>query len=152
MQTDLDEVKTWAIVRAIQPDGQLLLNVSDQSASACHSGGCGAGGLGCQTNAFAHLLKRAPALKLRLPTTEALSEGDRLLLSLSQRALIRLSLMAYGLPLVALLLGMGLGQVLADDLGALLFGVGSLLSSWYMVGKLTLSCTPSVHEIYRLTH
>lgn len=152
MQTDLDEVKTWAVVRAIEPDGQLLLDVSDQGDSVCQSGSCGAGGLGCQTNAFARLLKRAPALKLRLPLTEAVSVGDRLLLSLSQRALIKLSVMAYGVPLLALLVGMGLGQELADDLGALLFGGGALLSSWYMVGKLTLTCTPSVHEIYRLTH
>lgn len=152
MQTHLDEVKTWAIVRAIQPDGQLLLEVSDGQASGCHTGGCGAGGLGCQTNAFARLLKRAPALKLKLTLAASVNVGDALLLSLSQSALIKLSLMAYGVPLLALLVGMTLGQGVADDIGALVFGVGSLLSSWYMVGKLNMSCTPSVHEIYRLTH
>jgi len=66
MTTSQDEIKTWAVIRAVEPNGQLLLDVSDGQSSACHTGGCGAGGLGCQTNAFARLLKRAPALKLKL--------------------------------------------------------------------------------------
>ncbi len=152
MQPNRNEVKTWAVVRAVEPDGQLLLDVSDQNDSACHSGGCGAGGLGCQTNAFAHLLKRAPALKLPLSLAEGVGVGDRLLLSLSQQALMKLSLMAYGLPLLALLVGMALGQKLADDVGALMLGGAALLSSWYLVGKLSLDCTPSVHDIHRSTH
>lgn len=152
MTSSLDEIKTWAVVRAVDQDGQLLLDVSDSAQSACHGGGCGAGGLGCQTNAFARLLKRAPALKLYLPLAESVNVGDALLLSLSQSALIRLSLMAYGVPMLALLLGLALGQEIAQDLGALLLGIFSLLSSWYLVGKLNLACTPKVHEIHRLTH
>lgn len=152
MQSTLDEIKTWAVVRAVEKDGQLLLDVSDSNASACHSGSCGAAGFGCQTNAFAHLLKRAPALKLKLPLTETVDVGDRVLLSLSQRVIIKLSVMAYGLPLLALLAGMTLGQGVADDLGALLFGGLALLSSWYLVGKLTVDCTLGVHDIHRLTH
>ena len=77
--------------------------------------------------------------------------GDRLLLSLSQQALMKLSLMAYGLPLLALLVGMALGQKLADDVGALMLGGAALLSSWYLVGKLNVSCTPKVHDIQRLS-
>ena len=152
MQASLEEIKTWAVIKAIEPDGQLLLEVSDGQASGCHTGGCGAGGLGCQTNAFARLLKRAPALKLKLNLAESVNVGDALLLSLSQGALIKLSLMAYGVPLLALLVGMILGQGVAEDIGALVFGGGALLSSWYLVGKLNMSCTPNVHDIHRLTH
>ena len=75
--------------------------------------------------------------------------GDRLLLSLSQAALIRISLLAYALPLLALLVGMAVGQMLAEDLGALIFGAVALLSCWYLVGKLNVSCTPKVHVIQR---
>lgn len=151
MQPSSDEIKTWAIVSAIESEGQLVLDVSESAHSACHSGGCGAGGLGCQTNAFARLLKRAPALKLTLPLTEVVEVGDALLLSLSQQALIKLSLMAYGIPLVALLVGMALGQLWADDWGALCVGVLSLLSSWYLVGKLSMDAKPQVHDIYRVS-
>ena len=152
MTTTLDDIKTWAVVRAVEIDGQLLLEVSNNAQSACHSAGCGASGIGCQTNAFARLLNRAPALKLNLPLTQSVNVGDALLLSLSQKALIQLSLMAYGVPLLALLLGMALGQGLADDLGALVLGSLLLLSSWYLVGKLNIACTPKVHDIHRLTH
>ena len=61
MTLEQDEIKSWAVVRAIEVDGQILLDVSDANPSGCQTGGCGSGGLGCQTNAFARLLKRAPA-------------------------------------------------------------------------------------------
>lgn len=145
-----DEIKSWAVVRAIDADGQIVLDVTDANPSGCQTGGCGAGGLGCQTNAFARLLKRAPALKLKLSPDQSFRIGDALLLSLSQRALIRVSLMAYGMPLLALLVGMALGQFIAEDIGALVIGAFSLLSSWYLIGKLNVSCTPQVHDIKRL--
>jgi positive regulator of sigma E activity len=151
MQSSSDEVKTWAIVKAVDDQGELLLEVSENKPNSCSTGGCGASGLGCQTNAFARLLKRAPALKLSLPIEQKVNVGDVLLLSLSASALMRLSLMAYGLPLLALLFGMAIGQLLLDDKGALLFGGFALLSSWYLIGKLNIDCTPSVQDIQRMT-
>ena len=151
MTLEQDEIKSWAVVRAIEVDGQILLDVSDANPSGCQTGGCGSGGLGCQTNAFARLLKRAPALKLKLISDQPFAVGDRLLLSLSQAALIRISLLAYALPLLALLVGMAVGQMLAEDLGALIFGAIALLSCWFLVGKLNVSCTPKVHDIQRLS-
>lgn len=151
MQPSLDDIKTWAVVRAIDSDGRLRLDVSESQASSCHTGGCGANGLGCQSNAFARLLTRPPALTLKLPATESVSVGDALLLSLSQQALVKFSLMAYGVPLLALLVGMALGQILADDWGALCLGSLWLLSSWYLVGKLSMDAKPQVHDIQRFS-
>lgn len=144
MQNDQEEVVTWAIVRSVTSDGQITVEVIDDS--ACHTSSCGAAGLGCRTNAFAHLLKRAPALSLHLPT-HVLSCGDRVQLALPQQALIRASLLAYLLPMIMLIIGMVIGQQLAGDWAAFFWGMLALLSTWYWVGKLAIDCTPRILQV-----
>ena len=87
-----------AIVR--RADGtQVELELErDSSCGGCElRDGCGVGALG-------RLLGRRRK-SLRVDTTRRLAPGDRVLLALPERALVRLSLLLYGLPLVGLLGG-----------------------------------------------
>lgn len=143
-QTMADDVTAWAVVTAVTADGHVTIEVSDDS--ACATASCGAAGLGCRTNAFAHLLKRAPALHLHLPN-EQLVIGDRLLLALSQNTLTKASLLAYLLPMLLMLIAMFAGQSLAGDLAALFWGLFALVSSWYLVGKFVTGVQPRVLSI-----
>lgn len=148
MQSIKDDVKTWTQVREVTAQGAVIVDVIDES-SACHTGGCGASGsLSCQTNAFARLFARAPALTLTL-TQADIAVGDQLLLSLSRSSLMRMSLLAYAFPLLCLLIGLAIGQFFGGDWGAFYVGISCLLFSWLLVGKTTVSITPTVIKIQR---
>ncbi len=59
---------------------------------------------GCGVGALGRLLARRRK-SLRIDTERRLEPGDRVLLALPERALVRLSLLLYGLPLAGLLGG-----------------------------------------------
>jgi positive regulator of sigma E activity len=150
MQLSESDVDTWAEVTEITAKGNFVLALLEQNGS-CHTGGCGASsGLGCKTNAFARLLSRAPALVLPIAHDDV-HVGDRVLLRMSQHALMRLTVMAYAVPLGFMLLGMVAGQAMANDVGALCIGLFALLSSWFLIGKLTLNVSPSIVDIVHLS-
>jgi len=70
------------------------------------SGGCPncRDGRGCGVSIFQRLF-RLPRHRVYLPTSEALSEGDVVVVGLSQRALLRASFWLYSSPLAGLLTG-----------------------------------------------
>jgi positive regulator of sigma E activity len=139
-----DQEQTWAEVRQRRGDDVFVAVVSDNN--SCATGGCGASGAGCQTNAFVGLFSPAPLLKLvNVPTD--IHTGDWLLLSLPRRAVFQLAALGYGLPLLMLLVGLWLGQTLAGDLGALTLGMSSLLLAWLIIGKLGLAISPTILEV-----
>lgn len=89
-----------AVVTACR-DG--CVEVSLQRASAC--GGCEMS-QGCGTGALGRLLGKR-SRPLLIETEQDLRPGDRLLLGLSERALVKASLIVYGLPLLGMI-GAGL--------------------------------------------
>ena len=75
------------------------VEVELQRASAC--GGCELA-RGCGTGAIGRLLGRRQR-PLLVETERELAPGDQVLLSLPEAALVRVSLLVYGLPLLAML-------------------------------------------------
>ncbi len=141
---DDDQEQTWVVVK--QKKGQDVFVEIQSDAGGCSTGHCGAGAVGCQSNAFVGLFATAPLLRLKdVPIT--VNIGDRLLLSLPRKAVFQLAFLGYGLPLFALLLGLWLGQTLAGDLMALLLGISALLMTWLVVGKLGLVVEPAILEV-----
>jgi positive regulator of sigma E activity len=136
------EDQAWVHIRKMSANA-LWLEVLPQI--GCGSA-CGASGVGCQTNVFSSLFHRQPMLQIPLPAGYDLSVGDTLMLSLPDHALIRLALMAYGLPLLSLLVGLWLGQTLMGDWLALGLGLTLMLLTWIMLNKLTIHVMPEIHE------
>ena len=99
---------------------------------------CGACELnrGCGTGALGRLLGRR-SRPLVIETREDLKPGDRLELTLSERALVRASLLAYGLPLLGMLAAGLCGAALgaADHWVALLAVAGFYLGFRFAAGR-----------------
>ena len=120
-----------AIVRrAVGPRVELELQ-RDSSCGGCElRDGCGVGALG-------RLLGRRRK-SLLVDTDRSLRPGDRVLLGMPEAALVRLSLLVYGLPLAGLLGGALLPALLwpaapdalAVACGAAGFAVGAKLVAW----------------------
>ncbi len=87
--------------------------------SAC--GSCSAKG-GCGTALVAGLLGRRRNNTLRLADPLGTRPGERVVLGIDEAAMVRASLLLYGLPLVTLLAGMIAGQSLAGEAGAFVGG------------------------------
>lgn len=147
MNTDNVE-QAWAEVIAIEPAMMVVRLLSEDQ--SCGTASCGAAGVGCQTNAFARLLARQPALRLPLPV-EKVTVADKLCLQISYPTLLRLSLMGYLLPLLALLLGIVIGQWLSGDGGALIIGVLAMSVAWWTLGRWTVKVSPQIVQIIRAT-
>jgi positive regulator of sigma E activity len=139
-----DDEQTWVEVKHRVKDDVLVVMLSEFQ--GCTTGGCGASGVGCQSNVFTGLFAPAPLLKLKsVPINIRI--GDRLLLALPRRALFKMAFWGYGLPLLALLIGLFFGQRLAGDWGALMTGMSALLLTWLVIGKLGLVVEPRILEI-----
>lgn len=65
----------------------------------------------------------------------AAQPGDRVVLSMSQRAVLQAGLLAYTLPLLAMFLGAFLGQYWAGQTGSLVGGFGALASSYLLIHR-----------------
>ncbi len=118
------------VLRAAGPQVELELQ-RDSSCNGCELvDGCGVGALG-------RLLGRRRK-SLVIDTDRRLQPGDRVVLAVPERALVRMSLLVYGLPLVGLLGGAllpaalwpGASDALAVVFGATGFAVGVKLAAW----------------------
>ncbi|MCW9089232.1 MAG: SoxR reducing system RseC family protein [Gammaproteobacteria bacterium] len=105
--------------------------VESERRSSC--GGCAA--KGCGTGALSKVLgAKKQQIKVRNPV--AAGVGDSVVLGIEEKVLLQGSLMVYILPLVLMLAGGLLGEVLAPQWGvgsegaALLFGVPGLLGGF----------------------
>ncbi len=144
MNPENDDEQTWVEVKRRIKSDVLVAMLSELQ--GCATSGCGASGVGCQSNVFTGLFAPAPLLKLKsVPINIRI--GDRLLLALPQSALFLMAFWGYGLPLFALLIGLFLGQSLAGDWGALMMGLSALLLTWLVIGKLGLVVEPRILEI-----
>ncbi|MGE5472560.1 MAG: SoxR reducing system RseC family protein [Bacteroidota bacterium] len=113
-----------AVVRAL--DGQeALVEVEQGGCGRCHEeGGCGGQQLAqmfCSTKTY------------RVENTIKAAVGDHVTVAIAAGSVRRTANLAYGIPLLAILLGALLGMQLAGDGGAVLgAGAGLLLSFFYV--------------------
>ncbi|MBR3928658.1 MAG: SoxR reducing system RseC family protein [Clostridia bacterium] len=73
--------------------------------------------------------------KMHYPLSEGnYKEGDKVLIEISDRALGRATLIAYGLPLLSMLLGLTLGAVLFKaEWAQALSALSALLAGWLII-------------------
>lgn len=114
----------------------------------CVSGkGCGAGLLGGQDG------KRR--LEVSLPTEYRLLPGDRVILEMSSKNLLRAATLAYGLPLAVMVLALMLGSALAgplEELTAVFLAATGLaggigISRWRLAGECANNFMPEIRAI-----
>lgn len=95
--------------------------VQTEQRSACS--GCGAR-TGCGTSLLARVFGHKPA-RLRVANPIAAEPGERVIVGLSERGLVRASMLLYVLPLAGMLLGALGGELMVHRLG---LGGGEALS------------------------
>ena len=103
--------------------GYAMVRMDDTGCGRCHEeGGCGGHNLGamlCRTSRLHRVLNPAQA-----------SVGDRVTVVVAEGAVWRTAMLAYGIPLLLLILGAGLGMFLAGDGAAIAGGVLGLCCGW----------------------
>lgn len=110
-----------ALVTKTAPDGIWVQAVEP-------AGGCGScGGQGCSTRRLAELFQRKPRHFL-VDCDLSLSPGDRIVVGIADGSVLRGSFRAYGVPLLLMLLGALLAQIVQPGdasavVGMLLGGV-----------------------------
>lgn len=114
-------------------DGSALVEVPRQS--SCSS--CGHGG-SCGTATIAKLFGNGNATRLRIIDHLGLAAGERVIIGIRNPVLVRASLAAYLLPLLALLGAAGAAEAagLGDVAGAAT-GVVGLLAGIWLAGLIT---------------
>lgn len=114
------------LARVLSCDGSAAL-VETERRSAC--GGCGVR-TGCGTSLLAQVFGHKPA-HLRVANPVSAQPGDRVVVGISERGLVRASLLLYLVPLLGLLLGAVGGELLVQRLdlggGETLSVVGGML-------------------------
>lgn len=125
-------IEQRAIVLAVA-DGSALVEVRRAS-------GCAACQVGehCGTAAVAKLFDKAGHTRLRLADPIGLAPGDQILIGIPDPVLIRASLTAYLLPLLALIMVAGAAE--QAGLGAVstaLSGLAGLVLGLWLAGRLT---------------
>ncbi len=109
---------------------------------------CGAKGA-CGTSVLAGLFSARHA-PIKLPNTLAAQVGDQVVLTLSERALLRQSLWAYGVPLVGFFAGALVGQELGStDLYVLLGAVSGMAAGWWLTARFAQIEHPRVSKIVK---
>lgn len=80
-----------------------------------------------------HMSHEQRSLIVSAQNLVAAQPGDRVVLSLSERAVLQAGLLAYALPLIAMFLGAFLGQYYGGQTGALVGGFGALVVSYVLL-------------------
>lgn len=104
-----------ARVVAVEAGGAWLESEGQSGCASCREG------RGCGVSVFQRLF-RLPRHRLYLPTEEALSVGDHVVIALSQRAVLTASLWLYLAPLVGLLVGALVAEMLFAREGLTVLG------------------------------
>lgn len=110
-------IEAHGVVLAVE-NGIASIKVEPQAGGCGH---CDEPG-GCHSDRLSHLF-RAPAGVYRLPAGTC-SVGDAVVLRAGESAASRAAALAYGLPLLLLLVGAALGAVMFGGDGAALLGAG----------------------------
>lgn len=119
-------VEGFAQVVALEGNVAWLVPEQTTSCGTCaSSGACGAKGVGT-------LASRLEARRFPLENTVGLRVGERVVVGISEKALVKASLTAYAIPLVTMLVSAGVAQWLAGSdaitmvsmAGGLVLGLG----------------------------
>ena len=100
-----------------------IVRVDEAGCGRCHEpGGCGGNNLGS-------LLCSTPrTFRVRNPRRAVV--GEKVVVSIAEGAVRRGALLAYGLPLLAVLLGAVGGALLGDETGSIVGAFGGLGGAW----------------------
>jgi sigma-E factor negative regulatory protein RseC len=124
-------------------DGEYAIVLMDETGCGrCHEpGGCGGNNIG---KMFCHSPR---TFRVANPGQSAI--GDRVQIAVGEGAVRRSALLAYALPLVALLVGALGGSALAGETGAIAGAVSGLLCAWLVLRYAQGRATPDQrHQPY----
>ncbi len=114
-------------------DGAALVEVARRSSCA----GCGHGNT-CGTATVAKLLGNGSATRLRVVDHLGLGTGERVVIGIRSRLLVRASLAAYLLPVLALVAAAGGAEAAGfGDVAGAASGLGGLLAGLWLAGLIT---------------
>lgn len=114
-------------------DGSALVEVPRQSgcSSCAHGGSCG-------TSVVAKLFGSGNAVRLRVRDRLGVAPGDEVVIGIRSPALVRASLIAYLLPLLALIGSSGAADAAGlGDVGAAAAGITGLAAGLWLTGLIT---------------
>ncbi|MBI5329934.1 MAG: SoxR reducing system RseC family protein [Betaproteobacteria bacterium] len=133
-------IATEAPARVTRVEGNDAWVVSEAPAS------CGAcGGKGCGSSVFARMW-RPDEPEYRVDNPIGAAPGEAVVVGLPAGALLRASLLGYGLPLLLLLAGAGLGHALGGEPGAILGGLCGLALAALGVKRSRMSAVPVIRR------
>lgn len=147
---EFSSIPALAWLKVVRVDGASFWAESVPD-NACATGGCGASGAGCQTNAFARLLTKQPLLKFPLPTHITLQVNDRVLMSLPEETLFQLTWWVYSASLLALIAGVAVGVYLSGDGLGVLLGIIALSGTWIILNRYFSRHQPQIIEVNSIT-
>lgn len=137
--------KVVAKGRVASLDGNEALIVTERN-SGC--AGCGSQS-GCGTATLSKLFSPRNARPLKVANTLGAKVGDEVLLSIMESHLFKHSLMAYGLPLIGLIVLAWLGlAVTGSDGVSILGGLLGLLGGWWLTARLYRPALPVLEKIF----
>lgn len=123
---DQEWIETKATVVALEADWAILQPAS-QGCGRCHEPG------GCGGQSLTQML--SPNKNYRVHNAIHAKVGDRVLVQGHPSLVQQAAWQAYVQPLIALLLGAGVGQWVGQDQGAMLGGLGGLLLGWLQLAS-----------------
>lgn len=136
----------WIFTEAevIHSEGQMI-EVSPINQSGCSN--CSAKE-GCGTSALAKLFGYRSRKPLKLENTLGAKAGQKVLLSIKQSQLVQHSVMAYGLPLITLMMAAWLVLTLThSDLLSTVGGFLGLMLGWWLTHKIYRPVLPNLEKI-----
>jgi sigma-E factor negative regulatory protein RseC len=128
------------IARVVRIDGDVAWFEPEQTTSCGHcasSAACGAGSAATGTgNGIGSIARRIEFRRFPLADSHGLQVGERVVVGVAERSLVKASAIAYALPLATALLAGGAGQAwLGGDLGAMA-GMAAGLAAGLLAARL----------------
>lgn len=125
MENEVSTIR--GVVRAV--DGlEAIVEVEQGGCGRCHEKG------GCGGQSLSQMLCSAKKT-YRVDNSGGAAVGDAVTIAIAAGAVRRSANLAYGLPLISVIVGAALGMQAGDDLGAIAGGGVGLLFSWLLVRR-----------------
>ncbi|MDP2832273.1 MAG: SoxR reducing system RseC family protein [Pseudomonadota bacterium] len=130
-------IETPARITRLEGDSAWVVSAAPSSCGAC-------GGKGCGSSLFARVL-HADEPEYRVDNPIGAAVGEAVVVGLPDGALLSAAVSGYLVPLLLLLLGAGVGQQFAGELGAVSGGLcGLLLAALYLKRRKSPAILPVV--------
>lgn len=133
--------KGW--VESVEGDQAFIMTERNSGCAGCRSQG------GCGTATLSKLFSPRNTRPLKVENSLGAKVGDEVLLSIMESHLFKHSLMAYGLPLIGLIVLAWLGLSLTESDGvSILAGLFGLGGGWWLTGVLYHPALPVLEKIF----